>query len=422
MRQAVYHHAVFVTDGHQRSALAVVRALGRAGIPVTVGEMRAESLAGSSRYCTKQVRYPSPYEDSTGFQQFLREELKGEAYGMLIPMTDVSSLLVAQMRGSFKPGLAIPIPTEEAIHRSQDKGHMVELAQRLGIPCPRTLSFSSSENRQQLARIMQFPVVIKHRFSHFCQRGRWLSSHVRYANSQQELTLESGEMDREIPGVLVQEKLSGEGRGVFLLVWDGDLKAAFCHRRLREKPPSGGVSVYRESIPLNESLVEKSLKLLRELNWQGVAMVEFKVDGRDGEAKLMEVNGRFWGSLQLAIDAGMNFPLLLYRLAAGENVPSQFDYKAGVKSRWLLGDLDHLLIRLAHSNRSNGFSSQPAPKLRVCMDFMKFFEPNLHYEVCRLEDPRPGWFEFKSYMREIVRSLNSAEKSSTSLATEAPTR
>ena len=69
----------------------------------------------------------------------------------------------------------------------------------------------------------------------------------------------------------------------------------------------------------------------------------------------MEVNGRFWGSLQLAIDAGMNFPLLFYRLAIGEDVPSQFDYKAGVRSRWLLGDLDQLLIRLTHSGWANGF-------------------------------------------------------------------
>ena len=159
---------------------------------------------------------------------------------------------------------------------------------------------------------------------------------------------------KRIPEPLIQEKLNGEGQGVFLFVWDGELKSAFCHRRLREKPPSGGVSVYRESIPLDHNLVDKSFALLQALRWNGVAMVEFKVDARDGVPKLMEVNGRFWGSLQLAVDAGINFPLLLYRLACGEEVPAQFDYKAGVKSRWLLGDLDHLLIRLTHRNTGNG--------------------------------------------------------------------
>jgi biotin carboxylase len=200
------------------------------------------------------------------------------------------------------------------------------------------------------------------------------------------------------------------GLGVFLLVWDGTLKAAFCHRRLREKPPSGGVSVYRESIPLDKPLVEKCLTLLRELKWQGVAMVEFKIDQRDGQPKLMEVNGRFWGSLQLAIDAGINFPLMLYRLGCGEDVPAQFGYKVGVKSRWLLGDLDNLFCQLTHSTQSNGFSTRPASKFRACMDFLKFYEPNLHYEVWRLSDPNPGWFETKCYVRETLRSFRGSEK------------
>jgi predicted ATP-grasp superfamily ATP-dependent carboligase len=409
MKQPVNRDAVFVTDGDQRSTLAVVRALGRAGIPVTVGETRPESLAGSSRYCAKRVHYPSPRQDSARFQQFLSEQLTREAYRVLIPMTDVTTRLVAQMRGGFQPGLAIPIPAEEAIHRSQDKGYVLELAERLGIPCPRTLSFGNGDNPRELARTMQFPVVIKPRFSHFHRNGHWLSGTAQYAYTLEELTLKYGEPDRQIPRPLLQERLSGEGRGVFLLIWDGELKAAFCHRRLREKPPWGGASVYRESMPLDEPLVEKSLALLKQLDWQGVAMVEFKIDQRDGLPKLMEVNGRFWGSLQLAIDAGVNFPLLLYRLASGENVSPQFAYRVGVRSRWLLGDLDHLLMRLVHSNRSNGLSPQPAPKLRACMDFMKLYERNLRYEVCRLEDPRPGWCEFKSYIREILRSSSSTQ-------------
>jgi predicted ATP-grasp superfamily ATP-dependent carboligase len=409
MRQPVNRAPVFVTDGDQRSTLAVVRALGRAGIPVTVGESRAKSLAGSSRYCAKRVCYPSPREDSARFQQFLSEQLTREAYRVLIPMTDVTTRLVAQMRGSFEPAPAIPIPGEEAVHRSQDKGQVLELAERLGIPCPHTLSLGDGEDPRDLARTMQFPVVIKPRFSHFHRNGHWLSGTPQYAYTPEELALKYGESDRQIPRPLLQEKLGGEGRGVFLLVWDGELKAAFCHRRLREKPPWGGVSVYRESMPLDEPLVEKSLALLKQLDWQGVAMVEFKIDPRDGLPKLMEVNGRFWGSLQLAIDAGVNFPLLLYRLASGENVSPQFDYQVGVKSRWLLGDLDHLLIRLVHSNRSNGLSPQPAPKLRACMDFMKFYERSLRYEVGRFEDPRPGWYELKSYIRETLRSWQVAE-------------
>jgi predicted ATP-grasp superfamily ATP-dependent carboligase len=413
MGQPVTRGAVFLTDGDQRSTLAVVRALGRAGISVTVGESRAESLAGSSRYCAARVRYPSPSEDSAGFQQFLCEEFKREEHRILIPMADVTTQLIAQMRGSIEPLVSVPIPAEEAIHRSRDKGYVIELAGELGIPCPRTVSLDNGGDPAELARTMHFPVVIKPRFSHSYRRGQWLSGPVEYACTPEELTLKCSQSDRQIPRPLLQEKLSGEGRGVFLLIWNGELKAAFCHRRMREKPPWGGVSVYRESIPLDEPLVEKSLALLKELDWQGVAMVEFKIDRQDGLAKLMEVNGRFWGSLQLAIDAGVNFPLLLYRLASGENVPPQFDYRVGVKSRWLLGDLDHLLITMKTSGHANGLPHPPCSRLKALARFLKFYERDLHYEILRMDDTGPGWFESKSYFREVLKDLSRARESST---------
>jgi predicted ATP-grasp superfamily ATP-dependent carboligase len=201
---------------------------------------------------------------------------------------------------------------------------------------------------------------------------------------------------------LIQEKIEGEGRGVFLLVWNGKLKAAFCHRRLREKPPWGGVSVYRESLPLDQAMVERSFALLQAMEWQGVAMLEFKMDRRDGVAKLMEMNPRFWGSLQLATDAGMNFPLLLYRLACGENVPPQFEYRSGMKSRWLLGDLDHLWLTLT-PRREHIFQTNGVSRLRACARFLKFFERGLHYEVGRFSDWRPGWYECRNYLSHVLR-------------------
>jgi predicted ATP-grasp superfamily ATP-dependent carboligase len=109
--------------------------------------------------------------------------------------------------------------------------------------------------------------------------------------------------------VLVQERVEGEGVGVFVLVWDGVLQAVVGHRRIREKPPSGGVSVMRESTTVEPVLLERSLGLLRDLGWEnGVAMVEYKVDPKSGQTWLMEINGRFWGSLQMAVDAGVDFP------------------------------------------------------------------------------------------------------------------
>ncbi len=395
--------AAFVTDGDQRAALALVRALGREGIRVTVGSSGTTSLAGSSRYCAKKVCYPSPLDHMEAFQASLFDEIRNGGYRVLFPMTDVTMLLVAQMRKALTPWVRLPIPSEEQIELAQDKQHILLLAQQLGIACPETFWLREGESLTNVALRVRYPVVIKSRFSRRLRNGKWVFGNVQYAHNREALAAQYHESHRQIPDPLVQEKIEGEGRGVFLLLWNGELKAAFCHRRLREKPPWGGVSVYRESIPSDNGLLEKSLALLQALGWQGPAMVEFKVDRRDGQAKLMEVNGRFWGSLQLAIDAGINFPLLLYRLANEENVPAQLDYKVGVKSRWFLGDLDQLLIRLTHSTEANGFSHYDTSKLRACLDFLKLYEQDLHYEVFRFEDQGPGWYEWKSYVRELLR-------------------
>lgn len=402
---------VLVTDGEQRSALAVVRALGRAGIAVTVGSGLATSLAGCSRYCARTVRYPSPWEGPVGFQASLREEMMRGPYHMLLPMTDVTVWLVAQVREALSPGVQRSLPSEEQVKLAQDKRHMLLVARQLGIACPETFLLNEGDAIEDVARVVRYPAVIKPRYSRFFREGSWVAGPVQYAHDPEDLIAKYREAKAQIPHPIVQEKIEGEGRGIFLLLWDGEVKAAFHHERLREKPPWGGVSVYCESLPLNQKLVEQSHALLQAIGWQGPAMVEYKMDRRDSHAKLMEVNGRFWGSLQLAIDAGMNFPLLLYRLATGEHVRAQFNYKVGVKSRWLLGDLDHLYIRLRHSRWPNGESGPTVTNLRACLNFIKFYERGLHYEVLRLEDPGPGWFELKSYVQDAWQRLGShAEK------------
>ena len=395
----------FVTDGNLRSSLAVVRALGRAGIPVIVGESHHPCLAGSSKHCTERSYYPSPQDDPAGFQRALGALAASGRFNVLQPMSDVTMQLVAGMRSTLPPTVQVPIPDEQVILSVQDKRFMVQQARQVGIGCPRTVSMEGGEDLQTVTRGLNYPVVIKPRFSRYLNNGVWVTGPVVYARDPQDLVAKYESVHRLIPRPLIQEMIPGEGRGVFLLVWGGELKAALCHRRLREKPPWGGVSVYSETVPLDSALVQQSLELLQAIRWQGPAMVEFKLDKREGRAKFMEVNGRFWGSLQLAIDAGVNFPLLLDRLALGESVPVQRDYKVGIKSRWLLGDLDNLLIRLRGRNWPNGLPGSDRSKLKATLDFLRLYESKSRFDVLRFGDLGPGWFEFKDYVRSTLRSL-----------------
>jgi predicted ATP-grasp superfamily ATP-dependent carboligase len=243
-------------------------------------------------------------------------------------------------------------------------------------------------------------VVVKPGCSLVKDGRRWTKTSVCYAESPEELL----RLYRERPYLrqpsLIQRRVIGEGQGLFVLMQEGTPLGMFAHRRLRERPPSGGVSVLRESIALPKAMVEATLKLLQRVKWHGVAMVEFKVDAATQRPLLMEINGRFWGSLQLAVDAGVNFPLHLLNMAMGvcETIPEN-GYRVGVKSRWLLGDLDQLVMRIRKSDRALNLPPGAPSRLQALMSFCRFFERNTFYEVERIDDLGPSRFEVMRYLK-----------------------
>jgi len=323
--------------------------------------------------------------------------------GVLLPMSDMSVRLAAEVAPELMAtGARWPFPSRECIEQAQDKRHVLKVAAGLGMACPRELLPEGSAV-EDVAPTLRYPVVVKPRFSRYLRGDAWIHGRVQYAHNPAELIALYRACHNSIPNPLVQEWIEGVGCGVFVLLWDGQLKAACSHRRLREKPASGGVSVLCESTPLDERLLSDCINLLAALRWQGPAMVEFKLD-RSARPVLMEVNGRFWGSLQLALDAGMNFPAMLYRLALGETLPSCSDYRIGVRSRWLLGDLDQLLLRLLRQE-AVGRQVANGSRIQACRDFFDLPDTSVRLENPRWDDLRPFWFECGSYLRKKILSL-----------------
>jgi predicted ATP-grasp superfamily ATP-dependent carboligase len=193
---------------------------------------------------------------------------------------------------------------------------------------------------------------------------------------------------------LLQEYIHGENQGIFTLYDRGKSLTFFAHRRLREKPPSGGVAVLSESIPMNERTREITERLLNHVGWHGVCMAEFKVK-EDGTPYLLEVNARFWATLQLAIDAGVDFPWLLHQLAVGRPLNYR-GYDAGVRSRWLIGDVTHLLMTLASKN-VNRYESR-MQHWQGLSGFMRFFDGQTRYEINRWNDLKPFALELAQFL------------------------
>jgi len=388
---------VLITDGDERSALAAARSLGSAGHTVFVGSAGGRSLAGGSRRVAHEVALPDPLVDPEGLADRVAALAGETGLDVVLPMTEASLLAILPARGRISA--ALPWPPDERFRRICDKGRVFEAARQVGIAVPEERVCGSRAALRTAARAIGFPLVVKPSRSVAGAAGSRAKHPVRHARDEAELETIAGSLPESAFPVHVQARVEGSGVGVFLLRWGGRTLARFAHRRLREKPPSGGVSVYRESIALDPELEDASTRLLDAFAWEGVAMVEYKL-GADGRPWLMEINGRFWGSLQLAIDAGVDFPRLLVAAALGQPVEPVTSYRVGVRTRWVWGDVDHLLQRLLRSRRALHLPDDAGGRVKAIAAFAGAFAGG-RSEVFRATDPGPAWRETRAWFRAL---------------------
>ena len=331
---------VLVTDEHYKHSLGIVRHLGRQGVFVSLAAGSKESLACRSRFCREVILA----EDSQP-EALVATTLKAvreRNFDLIIPVSYSMTLALAQRKDELLPYTRLEVAPEQCVAMAADKLQMTVLAQRLGVPAPRTVSCSELE---ELAGL-RFPVVIKPKRE---TPGR---PPIRYARNPAELRIllegsSNTAGDGGFADLIIQEYIPGHGCGLFATYQRGVCKRVFMHRRVREYPASGGVSSCAESF-YDSKLADHGRRLLDELNWHGVAMVEFRYDSRDGEFKLMEINPKFWGSLDLALAAGADFPGDLCKMALGQTLTFSDHYERNLRFHWPFsgqGELFHLWTR-----------------------------------------------------------------------------
>ena len=236
-------HGVFITDGHWRKSLAAVRALGKKRVRVTVGESTRLATAFFSRYCDRAVVYPSPFRRPSAFVDFLFEELSRHPYRMLLPMEDETLDLISKHHSGLSRWTYLPIVSSDKLKTARSKDKVLQIAEKLGIPIPKTWFLEDISRLDHLRKGLSYPVVVKPKTG----SGALGLSFVENA---QELTEKYLAVHKRFPYPLIQERIpqEGPGYGVSLLIDEGgELKASFVHKRLREYPVSGGASTLRES-------------------------------------------------------------------------------------------------------------------------------------------------------------------------------
>lgn len=364
---------------------------------VFVGAETSRSLAGSSRYCESSFVYPSPWRAPQDFVNCILEYAHSKGAPLAFPMTDVAVELLGEQ------SLTVPIPSLAQYHALSDKYRLMRWAREAGIPIPDTHFVQNADDVERIVQdIERWPVVVKPGRSLVRTSRGWEKTSVRYANNREELRRLYEVVEELREPSMVQGRIVGKGQGVFGLFVQGQPRVLFSHQRLREKPPSGGVSVLRESVELSEPMASYALRIAKSVNWQGIMMVEFKLEAQSCTPYLMEVNARFWGSLQLAIDAGVDFPWLLYQMTVTGQTPEFQAYRAGIKSRWWLGDLDHLILRLRNTDEELNLPPDSPSKAQALKHFLSSFDRQTKSEVMRLSDPWPGVVEFIRYGSPLV--------------------
>lgn len=297
-------------------------------------------MAAWSKWSDGQFRVA---EETIDEYRRLRAWARERGATVVLPMTERSCLLCNAERDAWEAaGMAVGCAPDATLLRAFDKARTLEAAQRCGITTPPTRVPTSQEEYHEAAQVLGFPCVVKSRFS-----DAWVGQDfvrgggATYVASPADLAAAVRAHRQGPHWPIIQGLVRGQGKGVSGLCDRGRTVALFAHERLRDVRPTGSGSSLRRSITLDERLREPVERLLSEMEWHGPVMVELKDDGGDSPC-LMEVNGRFWGSLQLAVLSGVDVPAWWVGMLEGIPVRPSAGYREGVALRWLWGDVKRL--------------------------------------------------------------------------------
>ncbi len=326
---------VLIVGVEPRITIPIARSLHRHGVPVEVAALSQAEATLRSRAISGFIRLPEADHQtgqSDAVMEFLTKLISQRSYDMLIPATDAALSLVSAHDAALRKLLYLACPSPQVVNRILDKSLTLEFANKAGIRVPSTHRISNVAQLEALSGELQFPLVAKpyHKSSETDFKVRYYPA---FEDLQQALRNDSALGSR----ILLQEFAEGDGVGIEILMHSGEPVAIFQHRRLKEVPASGGAAAVAIAEAPEPLLVDQAVTLLRALEWEGVAMVEFRYQRSRRLSSLMEVNGRFWGTVALPIQAGVDFPWYQWQIAHGERPDVPKSYSVGARWRWSAG-------------------------------------------------------------------------------------
>jgi predicted ATP-grasp superfamily ATP-dependent carboligase/protein-tyrosine-phosphatase len=381
---------ILIVGDELRVVLSVARSLARCNVDVILAHTIPNRFV-RSRALARHVRIAGSGDFGAYAADVIRVA-RETAPDLLIPCSDSALRVVVEREAELRLLCAVAAPPARAVRMVLDKDCTMTTAAAHGVPVPRTYDIP---NIDALDRVeLQYPVVAKPRDK--SKPGGNLFK-ARYYFAPDALRAEFVAKPSFGLDHLIQRYHPGHGVGIGALISQGNVLAVAQHRRLTEYPSSGGVAVTAVSEAVDPTLAGHALRLLRALEWEGVAMVEFKRDPETGDAVLMEVNGRFWGSIALAIASGIDFPRHLWEATTGRQCTAPASSRPGVRFRWSAGELR----RLAEVARDASQPGRGARTRSAMLAFVRHSVSSYRDALWRIDDPLPAIAEFGSVVLDV---------------------
>jgi len=334
---------ILITDANSKTSLGITRSLGRLNINIFLLAKSNSDLSIKSKYCKGFLI--EKYLDKKNIDTFI----KCNKIKLIIPIGATSTLYFSSNRDYFDDSLLMFLPSKDQIDLSFSKKKTYNFAKNIGVKIPKTYYPDSIKSIDKYKNIVNYPIVIKWLYEAGKNIVDYAYNPVDLVKKYKYICSINGFNDKSgFP--MLQEYVTGVGVGYFALFKNGKCISDYQHMRLREAPPTGGASV--AAITINECNLEKQGRVILEsLQWNGIAMVEFK-KCHNGNLYLMEINAKFWGSHDLGIASGANFPYLMVKIALDKKIENyDKEYVVNQRFSWPLnGDIKYCLFSLNRFN------------------------------------------------------------------------
>ena len=385
--------------------VAVLRDLGQQEhITIGIGSHK-NSIGLASRFCSHSVIREKSEDKLISQLVKLSEKFPGSH---LIAISETDNITINRHRKLLNKSLILHTPKQELLDKVLNKELCLEAAKKVGIETPNTLEPNSIEEIKTIADKLKYPLVLKwsdpNAISGALNQAGLQFQKYQYAHNAEDLLKKLNPYKQINRYPLIQEYCPGKGFGQMFLVENGQITLQFQHRRIHEWPPEGGVSTLCQSVPLqmHNECRGRSIALLKELEWEGIAMVEYRFDEDKGKYYFMEVNGRFWGSLPLAISAGVPFPSALVQSSDSNETEQNY---STFNCRYMVPEA-HRLIRLLFSKEKIQDPYFHYNRTTETLNFLKeFFNIKTRYYLFNMKDPGPFLTDVKNMFYKAARKL-----------------